>query len=541
MFKSKFKWQLLSNTEVNDEKELLEILFKNRKIYTSEEKSLFLSDKIHLYDPFLFSDMKKVILRINKAIEEQEKIMLYGDFDVDGVTGVTILYKTLKKLNANVFYYIPSRFIEGYGPNKDCFKKFVENDFKLIITVDNGITGINEAEYLKESNVDLIITDHHEPLSEIPNAYAIIHPKIENETYPFKDLAGCGVAFKVAHGLLGEVPYHLIDLAGLGTVADLVSLTDENRSIVRWGLKQMIDTTHLGLRLLIQRLNLKTIDEFSFGFIFGPRINAPGRMDNGNVAVRLLITEDYKEAKKLVSDIENLNNDRKAKIDIIIEEANDKIIKNKLDKYNVIVISKEDWHEGVLGIVCNRLVDIYHKPVIALTESNGDYKGSARTLDDFPLHENLDKCRDLLIKFGGHKMACGLTIKENNIYLLRERLHNLAGGNLNNYLKIDALINEEILNLSVIESIQKLRPFGQSNQNPIFLLKNCEVTAVMGVGNRKKHLKLSFIKNNQYFEAIAFNMGYLLNNINISDNIDVVGSLEINEFNNKKIIQIKVE
>lgn len=541
MIKSRFKWQLLNNNEVNNEESLFDILLNNRNINSEKEKSLFFSDEIHYYDPFLFRDMEKVVLRIKEAIDKQEKIMLYGDFDVDGVTGVAILYKAIKKLNGNVFYYIPSRFNEGYGPNLECFKRFVDNDFKLIITVDNGITGISEAEYLKSVNVDLIITDHHEPLEDIPNAYAIIHPNIKRENYPFKYLSGCGVALKLAHGLLGEIPFELIDLAALGTVTDLVSLTDENRSIVKIGLKQIPYTIHLGLRLLMQKVNLKVIDEYSFGFIFGPRLNAPGRMDNGNVAVRLLITEDYQEARNLVEDIESLNNDRKAKIDSIIEESIEIITKDKLDNFNVIVVSKEDWHEGVLGIVCNRLVDIYHKPVIVLTESKGEYKGSARTLDDFPLHENLKQCSDLLIKFGGHKMACGLTIDSSNIDLLRKRLHELADTNLNNYLKIDTLISENLINITVSENIQKFRPFGQNNQNPLFLIKDCEVMSIMGVGDKKKHLKLSLRKNNHYFDAIAFNLGYLFYNINNHDYLDIVGTLEVNDFNQNKVVQIRVD
>lgn len=447
----------------------------------------------------------------------------------------------MKKLGANVFSYIPSRFIEGYGPNQECFEKFVANGFTLIITVDNGIAGIEEAKYLKNNHVDLIITDHHEVLDVIPSAYAILHPKMPNETYPFKDLSGCGVAFKLAHGLLGEIPYDLIDLAALGTVADLVSLTGENRSIVKWGLKQIPYTKHLGLRLLMNSMNLKVIDEFSLGFVFGPRLNAPGRMDSGNVALRLLITEDYKEAKELVDDIENLNNDRKTKIDTIVEEAMEIIQKDKLNDYNVIVVSKSDWHEGVLGIVANRLVDLYNKPVIVLTEGNGEYKGSARTLDDFPLHENLSKCQDLLLKFGGHRMACGLSIEKENIPLLQLRLHDLADDNLHNYLKIDTKISDELINISTVENIKKLRPFGQDNQNPLFLIENCEVLLVNGVGDNKRHLKLRLRKNNYDFDAIAFNMGNYYYKINNKDYINVVGTLEINEFNQNVTVQINVK
>ncbi len=541
MFKSRYKWQILNENEVSTEKELWDILYNNRNLTSAVEKSRYLSDELFLYDPYLFRDMKKAVSRIKTAVANKEKIMLYGDFDVDGVTGVAILYKALKKLAANVFYYIPSRFTEGYGPNEAAYDNFIKHDFTLIITVDNGITGINEAKLLKENNVDLIITDHHEPLSALPDAYAILHAKLDNETYPFKDLSGCGVTFKLAQGLLNEVPLDLIDLAGLGTVSDMVSLTSENRTIVKWGIKQLSNTTHLGLRLLLQGLNLKKLDESSLGFILAPRLNAPGRMDNGNVAVRLLVTEDYQEASDLVLDIESLNSDRKLQIDVIIEEAIEEISIRALDDYNVIVVERENWHEGVLGIVCNRLIDIYHKPVIVLTESNGVYKGSGRTLDDFSLHENLTKVKDILIKFGGHKMACGLSLDKANIPLLRERLHELALYEINNYLKIDSVLNENLINLPVVENLQKLRPFGQHNPNPLFLIRDCEVVTLNCVGNLNKHLKLVVKKNNLSFEAIAFNMGSLSDNINNHDLVDIVGNLDINEYNNQKSCQIRVE
>ncbi len=541
MFNSQFKWKLLYKDDVNHENEILDILFKNRNLTNDLEKSRFLSDELVLHDPFLFNHMEKVVNRLKEAIKNQEKVMIYGDFDVDGVTGVSILYKTLKKLNANVYYYIPSRFNEGYGPNINTFKKFVEHGFKIIITVDNGITGIEEANYLKSQGVDFIITDHHEPKEIIPDAYAILHANLKGEQYPFKELAGCGVSFKLAHALLGEAPYDLIDLACLGTYSDMVSLRGENRSIVKWGIKQLGHTAHLGLRLLRQSANIKTVDEYSLGFIYGPRLNAPGRMDNGNVSVRLLVTEDFEEAKGLVSDIENLNQNRKAKIEDIVYEAMDEIKKQNLQQFNVIVVSKAGWHEGVLGIICNRLVDIYHKPVVVLTKSNGVYKGSSRTLEDFPLHENLMKCEDLLEKYGGHKMAAGLTIKEENITPFRQRLHALATGELYNYLRIDSKLNETFINLNLTNELQKLRPYGVSNQKPLFLLEGFEVIQCMQIGQQNKHLKLLIQKNNLFLEAIAFNMGDLFYNINNHDLLDVVGTFEINTYQNTVTNQIMIE
>lgn len=533
MLKSKFRWNMLYNNEINEKEQFNNILLSNRNIINEIDKQLFFSENYEFHDPFLFRDMKKVVKRLNEAINKQEKIMIYGDYDVDGVTGTTILYKALKKSQANVFYYIPNRFIDGYGPNMEVFKKFVNHDFKVIVTVDNGITGVLEAEYLKSVNVDLIITDHHEEKKTLPDAFAIIHPSLIGETYPFKELSGCGVAFKLSHALLGYVPLEYMDLASLGTYADMVSLVAENRLIVKLGLKQISVTSHIGLRLLTQIANVKVIDEYALGFIFGPRLNAPGRMDNGNVAVRLLVTEDIEEAKGLVTDIENLNNDRKVKINIILEEAQ-KIIENcDYDKENVLIVSKEGWHEGVLGIIANRLVDIYHKPVIVLTEVNGLLKGSARTLEDFPLFENLTLCDDILNQFGGHKMAAGLSLIKENLPLLREKLHNLAGSNLTNNLAIDCQVGSELISIELTKNLDKFRPFGLNNQKPLFLLKNFEVVNVFQLGEKKNHLKLNLRKNNKYLTAIAFNMGYLFYNINNNDVIDVVGNFEINEYNNK--------
>lgn len=540
MFKSRFQWQLLSQEKIENQEQLIKTLLDNRNINDESEKKQFLSEELFLYDPYLFNDMDIVVKRIKEAINSQEKIMLYGDFDVDGVTGVAILYKALIKLGANVFYYIPSRFTEGYGPNKEAFSTFVEKGFKLIITIDNGISGIEEANYLWDNQVDLIITDHHEIGSILPKAYAFIHPKMIGENYPFKDLSGCGVAFKIAQALLDEIPYDLIDLAALGTYNDLVSLKGENRSIVTWGIKQLKNTTHLGLRILMQMLNINEIDEFTFGYILGPRLNAPGRMDNGNVAVRFLITEDYMEAKNLAMDIESFNQDRKTQIDIIFNEAITEIEKNKLDKFNVIVVSNDNWHEGVLGVVASRLVDYYHKPVIILTLSQGYYKGSARTLDDFPLYENLLECSELFVKFGGHKMACGLTIVKENLDKLRSKLHSLCMDNLQSHIKIEACLKESLIDFSLIDVISKFRPFGKDNEKPLFLLENMKVISVYGVGEEKKHLKLSFKKNNLILDAIAFNFGKLCNNINNNDLLDIVGYLEINEFNGMKTLQLRV-
>lgn len=541
MYNSKYKWNVLEQNLPSEEKGLINVLLKNRKINDLESKKRFFSNENYFNDPFLFNDMNKCVMRINEAISNNEKIMLYGDYDVDGVTGTAILYKTLKKLNANVSYYIPSRFDEGYGPNLEAFKKFVNNGFTLLITIDNGITGINEAQYLSLNDVDLIITDHHESKEEIPKAYCIIHPKIDGENYPFRNLAGCGVAFKVAHALLGYLPKELSDLAALGTYADIVSAVDENRAILKMGMKELANTTNIGLKSLTTRAKVKKIDEFALGFIYGPRLNAPGRMLSGNKAVKLLVSEDYQEANRLANDIELLNEERKTLIDKILDEAIAIIEKNSYYNKNVLIVENDSWHEGVLGIVANRLLDIYNKPVIVLTENEGLYKGSARTLSDFPLFENLNKCSEVLEKFGGHKMAAGLSIKKENINILREKLHQLAGNDIYNILNIDCKIDEKLMNVKTINEFEKFRPFGVDNQKPLFLFSDFIIDSITMVGVKNKHLKLVFKKNNNFISSIAFNMGNYYHYFNKGDIIDIVGNLEINEYNNKITVQLVIK
>jgi len=537
MFDSSCKWKLLYPEVVKTKEELFTVLCNNRNI--ADHKKFF-GNALDLYDPYLFNDMEKCVERIERAIENHEKIMIYGDYDVDGVTATAILYKTIKRLGGDVHYYIPNRFLEGYGPNLDAFTDIIKEGFSLIITVDCGITGLAEGKYVNDSVCDLIITDHHEIQEEITLAYAILHPKLPNENYPFKELSGCGVAFKLAQAILGDEALDLIDLAALGTYSDMVSLHDENRTIVKWGLNQLRNTSHLGLRLLIQSLNLKKINEYTLGFLIGPRLNAPGRMESGNLAVQLLVTENYEEAIRLVHEVEELNDNRKQTIEGSINEAIEIIERDDLNKYNVLVVEGTDFHEGVLGIICSKLISIYHKPAIVLTESQGLYKGSCRSIEGFPLMENLTKCADILEQFGGHKLAAGLSIRKENIPLLRERLHELGQGEICRWVNIDCELDASLISLNLTQELQKFRPFGMNNDNPLFLLTDCEVAAVSPVGG-DKHLKITLKKDGKIIEGIAFNKGEIYYNISINDLIDVVGTFDINEYNGTISNQFTIE
>jgi single-stranded-DNA-specific exonuclease len=540
MFKSKYKWNIINQDEWMVHSALIQILLNNRGI-TANETEVFLKGEEALHSPFRFNDMEKAVQRIQAAIDNEESIVIYGDYDVDGVTGTSILYLALEQLGALVEYYIPNRFSEGYGPNLEAFKSFAAHGIDLIITVDNGISGIDECDYLKDQNLDIIITDHHEPKDVIPCAHAIIHPKLENEAYPFKDLSGCGVAFKLAWALLGQCPTHLLDLAALGTLADVVSVRGENRSILKMGMKQLKQTKHLGLRMLSQIANITEVSEFSLGFMYGPRLNAPGRMVSAHDAVQLLISRDADEVVELAHTIEALNEERKAVIDRIMVEAHQLIKDENLDDYRVLVLAKEGWHEGVLGIVASRLVEHYRKPAIVLASCEDGFKGSARTLPGFHLFDSLNQLSHLLERFGGHEMAAGLTIKPENVLPLREGCHKLCQDNLQAVLQVDSLIKVNAITPKLIHELEQFRPFGPGNQQPLFLLKEVRVVELSQIGRGGKHLRLTIEQDDIKLGCIAFNLGYLVNEIALDDTIDLVGQLEFNTFNQKTTVQLQVK
>ncbi|ERJ12746.1 single-stranded-DNA-specific exonuclease RecJ [Haloplasma contractile] len=541
MIKSMNKWNVLNKKIVESKEDLIEVLLTNRNINETERKAFF-SDTPKFHDPFLFKDMKKAVDRIAQAIENNEKIMIYGDYDVDGVTGTSILYLTLKRLEANVSYYIPNRFREGYGPNRDAFQKFIDDEVSVVITVDNGISGIEEAELFKDTNTDLIITDHHTCRETIPYAYAIIHPKLKGETYPYKELSGCGVAFKFAHALLNEVPFEYLDLACLGTYADIVSLDGENRTIVKFGLKQTLQTENIGLMELLSISNVKSINEYTLGFMIGPRINAAGRLEEATLAVDLLTTNEQSVAMTLATKLDDLNNERRRIIDRILTEAKEMVEEAHEDKSGLVLYS-DDWHEGVLGIVASRLVDLYSKPAIVLTKDQEErYKGSARTIAPFDMIEALNQSDEFLFKYGGHTAAAGLTIEEQHLESFCERFDQLAcESEFCNELTIDCKMQAGIMNETTIKTIESFRPFGPSNKKPLYLIEHCEVIAIKTMGATNKHIRLMVKQGEHVLTTIGFNFGEYGKQLNIGDFIDIVGVFEINEYNNTKTIQFQIK
>lgn len=517
-------------------------LLVNRGIVTAETANHFLNkDAANFHDPFLLDSMDIAIARIERAIENNEKILVYGDYDADGVSSTTVMVRALEEKGARVDFYIPNRFTEGYGPNETAFRWAGNEGFSVIITVDTGISALHEAKVAKEIGIDLIITDHHEISPDMPEAFAIIHPRKPGGQYPFGELAGVGVAFKVAHALLGELPKRLLEFAVIGTISDLVPLKDENRLIASLGLKAMQNTTNPGLRALLQISGMedKEITEETIGFAIGPRINAVGRLGSADPAVELLMTDSLEEAEMIAAEIDEINRDRQALVNAITEEAIQEVEKHFATEENkVLVIAKEGWNPGVIGIVASRLVEKFYRPTIVLCidMEKGVAKGSARSIQGFDLFENLSTCRDILPHFGGHAMAAGMTLKIEDVEILRNRLNNLASEILTEedftpLMNVDITCSLVDVSVAAIEEMLQLAPFGVGNPKPLVCLEEVSLQQIRKIGSQMNHLKIIFEKEGQVLDAVGFGYGYLADEISPLSTVKVVGELSINEWN----------
>jgi single-stranded-DNA-specific exonuclease len=551
MLKSKTRWVVRQSDRQKAEKlsqelnitPLVASLLVNRGIDTVESARYFLFPKDQsFHDPFLLKDMDKAVDRIRLAIERQEPILIYGDYDADGVSSTSVMMMTLRDLGANVEFYIPNRFTEGYGPNETAFKHAAERGFKLIITVDTGISALHEANVARELGIDLIITDHHEPGPELPKAFAIIHPKREDSTYPFRELAGVGVAFKLAHALYGNVPEHLLEIVAIGTIADLVSLKGENRLIVHKGIQQLKATKNIGLQKLLKLSGVEpeSIDEETIGFVIAPRLNAAGRLESADPAVELLLTEDQHKAEMLAEKIDQLNKERQDLVNQTTEEAIEEVEKSYPPEENqVLVIGKEGWNSGVIGIVASRLVEKFYRPVIVFSfdTENGLAKGSARSIAGFDLFKNLSECRDILPHFGGHPMAAGMTLQLEDVDELRFRLNALAKEQLTEedfipVTDLDGKIDLSDIHLSAIEEMKMLAPYGVDNPKPKVLIENVNIAAIRKIGSDQSHLKVTLESDGASLDGVGFGMGHFYEHISPYSKLSVIGELAINEWNN---------
>lgn len=523
----------------------------NRHVVNDEDVRIFITPtRDDFHNPFLFKGMDIAVERIIKAIKNKEKILIYGDYDVDGITSTTVLKKYLMDRGISVDTYIPNRLHEGYGLNKKAINTIKERNIDLIITVDCGISAIEEVDYAVRLGMDIIVTDHHEVGEKLPNALAVIDAKRKDNTYPFRALAGVGVVFKLIQALSikleikPEEYLKYLDLVCVGTISDIVPLEGENRTIAKLGLMLIKVTRNLGLRELIKSSGYKEIDSNTISFGVAPRINACGRMGHEEEALKLFLAEDLESATKITKELNEYNTLRQSTEKAIYEEAVQQIEKNHLDENNAIVLGGKGWHHGVIGIVSSKVTDKYYKPSILLSFEDNIAKGSGRSVPGFDLYEGLAKCEDLLEKYGGHSMAVGLTLKKENLENFKERFEQIAKEKNIKELVPIIYIDDELklkdINMDLVKSISILEPFGEANKVPLFLIRNLKIDSIRAL-SEGRHLKLTLRDENFVINAIGFELGYLAEEYRIGDRIDVVGTLEINSFNGFSSIQINMK
>ena len=552
------KWQIrdTNQEEVNkiankfNISKLLATIIVNKKIEENQIPVFLNPTRNDFHDPFLMPDMEIAVNRIIKAIKNNEKTIIFGDYDVDGITSITVLKRFLEERGLEVDSYIPNRLEEGYGLNKEAVKEIADKNYTLMITVDCGISCVDEIEYANSLGIETIITDHHEPGDKLPNALAVVDAKRKDNKYPFRELAGVGVAFKVTQAIgikleLEEKEYlKYLDIVCIGTISDIVPLVDENRVIAKLGLKLVQQTKNMGLKSLLISSGYKNIDSTCISFGIAPRINACGRMGDAEEALKLFLSKDIYEVNEATNKLNKYNIVRQEKEKIIYEDAIKQIEQNKLYEKNAIVVGGENWHHGVIGIVSSKITDLYFKPSILLCYEDNIAKGSGRSIPGFDLHEALMKCQNSIEKFGGHAMAIGITLNKDKIEEFKEEFEEIVRKShieeIEPIINIDTKINLSEINKEIVESLKILEPFGEGNKMPIFAFENLKIDSIRSL-SEGKHIKMTLKDGNNIINAIGFNLGYLAEEYRIGDKIDVVGNLEINSFNGVDNLQINIK
>lgn len=509
-----------------------------------------------LHDPYLMLGMRQAVERIRLAGHKREKIRIYGDYDADGVSSTSLLVHLFRKLDYQFDYYIPHRALEGYGLNRAAIELAARDGVQLIVTVDTGISAYSEVEYAKELGIDVVVTDHHEPPERVPDAYAVVNPKQKDCAYPFKGLAGVGVAFKLASALLERPTLEWADIASLGTIADLMPLVDENRIIVRYGLERLNANTSIGFKALAEAggIELDSVTSTSIAFGMAPRINAAGRLAHAKTAVELLTTDDYDNAILAAAGLDRLNKERQRIVQEIVHEA-EKLWQDKCKAAEaageeapfVIVLAAEGWNVGVIGIVASKLLERYYKPVIILgiNKEDGMCKGSARSIEGFDLHEALTSCEELLLHYGGHQAAAGMALHRDQLEPFERRMSSLAKERLTDEdwipkTRIDFVCQLGEANLETITQLSLLEPFGMGNPAPRLLFRAAELADQRVLGKDARHLKLSLGSGRRLLDAIGFGMGELAAALQPGKRIDVVGELSVNEWNGHRKPQLQL-
>ena len=533
--------------------ELVANLLAQRGIETFEEAKQFFRPQLSdLYNPFLMKDMDKAVERLHRAISSNEKILVYGDYDVDGTTAVSLMYLFLKEKCQYVEYYVPDRYDEGYGVSYKGIDYAKSNDFSLIVCLDCGIKAVEKVAYAKNKDVDFIICDHHRPGDTLPLAVAVLDPKRSDCDYPFKELCGCAVGFKLAQAYHQQynLPFEdlvpLLDLVVVSIAADIVPMIDENRVLSFYGLQQLNASPRIGLKALMDVANRK--DTFNISdIVFGlaPRINAAGRIEHGNKAVELLVQQDFSIAKEKADYIDNHNFTRKELDKSITQEALAMIVPNA----NSTVVCSEKWHKGVVGIVASRLIETHYRPTIVLTESNGKLVGSARSVSGFDVYNAIDACSDLLEQFGGHKYAAGLTLKKENLHAFIQRFEEVVSTTITAKMQIpkiniDLEMPVEDITMKTYRIIEQMAPFGPSNSRPVFMTKGViDNGSGRLIGQDKNHLKLAITDNHnsKTLDGIGFGMSDYFSTIKDKQPFDVCFVLDLNEWNGNSKLQLRIK
>ncbi len=559
---AKYRWSQLPCDEASASRlasqlnisPLLASLLVTRGMDRLEEAEQFLKGSLaDQHDPLLLSGMKEAVPRIRQAVENGERILIYGDYDADGVSSTTLMIHLMRRLGATYDYYIPHRTKEGYGLHIPVLEHFHKKGFTLIVTVDTGISAVDQVAYARSVGMDVIVTDHHEPPAILPEAYTLINPKLPYCSYPFKGLAGVGVAYKLAQALLGEdTPEAWTELAALGTIADLMPLTGENRVIVKSGLASMAHSAFPGMTALLGTSGWSSGEVTSTSVAFGlaPRINASGRMSHANRAVALLTAESMEEAEVIAEELDVLNKERQMLVEDMVQEALQQLESQEEAEGlpDVIVVAGEGWNAGVVGIVASKLLERYYRPTIVLGihPETGECKGSARSIPGFDIYEALTDCADLLDHFGGHPSAAGMSLGRERLEEFGRRLNAFAAGRLQPehfvpVLQTDLACSLKDVTLQAIEQLQHLAPFGMANTCPRLLLRDLKLLECKQMGKDGKHLKLVLGQNGKTVEAVAFGKGELASLLTEEARVDIVAEAGINEWNGSRKPQLMIQ
>ncbi|HSD07563.1 single-stranded-DNA-specific exonuclease RecJ [Flavobacterium sp.] len=535
--------------------EFIASLLIQRGVETFDQAKQFFRPTLDdLHDPFLMKDMDKAVQRIEKAIANQENILVFGDYDVDGTTAVSLVSSYLKSYYPNVATYIPDRYDEGYGVSFKGIDFADDNGFSLIIALDCGIKSIDHVAYAKERNIDFIICDHHRPGEFLPEAVAVLDPKREDCHYPYDELCGCGVGFKLIQALGSNKDQTIedlvlyLDLVATAIAADIVPITGENRVLAYFGLQVINANPRPGIKALTHQLKKKTLDITDVVFIIAPRINAAGRIKHGNHAVELLTEFNFEQAQQFASEIEQYNSDRKDLDKTITKEALQQIIQNREEKNFTTVVFHEDWHKGVIGIVASRLIETYYRPTLVFTKSGDKYAASARSVKGFDVYNALEACSEHLEQFGGHMYAAGMTLKEENYLAFKNAFEKVVQetihpDHLTPEITVDAEINFTDITPKLTRILKQFEPFGPQNMTPVFLTKKIKDTGyAKTLGSEDEHLKL-FVKqnNSEGLNAIGFGLGNKIDLTRNQKEFDAIYCIDENEWNDKTTIQLRLK